>query len=140
MKVQAKAYLEDKTYNFPLGKVDRDIIHIGSITLSRNNGSGQISEAQAKTLLAEAIMQGAEIVIKFDEVEITLNKLDNIKTPEAMPFVYRNNTGVEVAVWENDTTLTITYLPDEAVVLLTEEEIDGVIAALKRGKRALNGL
>lgn len=65
----------NESHNFPLGSVDRNYIHIGSIALDRKGDGGQINEAQARVLLAEAILRGAEINIKFENVEITLNGL-----------------------------------------------------------------
>jgi hypothetical protein len=75
MKIKVRSdYPEgSQHYSFPLGSVHHYYVHIGSITLNRaGNSGGQINEAQAKTLLADAIRGGAEIVIKFDKVEITL--------------------------------------------------------------------
>jgi hypothetical protein len=74
MKIKARSDYPkgSQSYSFPLGSVNRHYVHIGSITLDRAGNGGQIKEAEAKTLLADAIHNGAEIVIKFDKVEITL--------------------------------------------------------------------
>jgi hypothetical protein len=75
MKIKAFAKYPIRPYSYPLGHVDRDHIHVGSVTLDRNGDGGQISQEKAKEILTDASPTGALIAITFagEDVEIELN-------------------------------------------------------------------